>query len=103
MTHGVPPAESPALAKPYPQSTSFTNDVQLVLDYVLHFAKHGNVVMGDCPQLRTKVSLEPRGRSTADILEDVCDQAGLKCTLHDKVLFIRKKEDKEVPNQTNGR
>jgi len=53
--------------------------------------------------LRTEVTLNPNGRSTADLLEDLCAQAGLTCTLHGNVIFIRRKKETGVPNQTNGR
>jgi len=96
----MPLTNSPILASPYPWTNSFTHPADVMFEYVLHVAKFGNVVMGpSCSQLRTHVHLNPKGRSTAEILEELCDQAGLKCTLHNGVLFIRAREEKEKPNQ----
>jgi hypothetical protein len=97
-----PLSASPILAQPYPQTKSFTHDADVMLEYVLHHAKFGNVVMEPaCPEFLTKVHLNPQGRSSADIIADLCGQAGLECTLRGKVLFIRRKEP-EVPNKTHG-
>lgn len=74
-------------------------DAQLVLDYVLHFVEHNNVVMEECSPLSTTACPAPRGRSTAGIADDVCEQAGLKCTLPGTVLFIRKRELEERPDE----
>jgi hypothetical protein len=71
-----------------------------MIEYVLHFAKHGNVVIGPAGVAATrKVTLLPEGRTFAEIIESLCKQADLQCTLHGDVLFIRKKEKAELPNK----
>ena len=101
---GKPVETSELLARPnslgHPAGYVMTNSLDDMIEYVLHVAQFRNMVMGpDCAQFETNVKLEANNRSTADIIKDLCDQAGLQCTLHGEVLFIRKKEKKDVPNK----
>jgi hypothetical protein len=96
---GKPVAASQLLAAPCTRTNSWTHRLDQTVEYLLHIAGHKNFVMGpESPQFQTEVHLDPQGRSTADILEDLCRQAAMECSLHSNVVFIRRKETQELPN-----
>jgi hypothetical protein len=93
-------AVTASLAQPLSQTNSFSGRLDQMIEYVMHVGRVHNVLMGpECPEFFTKVKLKPSGRSTAEILKDLCDQAKLEYSVHDKIVFIRKKTKEGLPNQ----
>jgi hypothetical protein len=97
-----PIGASPLLSQPFARTNSWTHRLDQTVEYVLHVAGQKNFVMGpDCSVFQKKVVLAPNGRKTAEVLEDICAQAGVECTLRGSVVFIQKREDNGPPNEAS--
>ena len=102
LPEGKPLTSSSVLAQPFTRTNSWSHRVDQTVEYVLHVAGQKNFIMGpDSPIFQSTVLLDPKGRTSAEILEDICAQAGLECSLRGSSLVIQKKEEKGLPNEAS--
>ena len=81
----------------YPWTNSLPMRADQAIDYLIYVGMWDNYVMiPECDELRTFVNIVPNRRSVAELIEDVCSQAGLDCSLRGEVIYVQRKKQTEV-------
>lgn len=87
-----PSSNAPSLLYGHvPWTNSLTMRADQAIDYLMYIGDWRNYVMiPECDELRTFVTITPKERSIVELLDDVCSQVGLACSLRGEVLYVQR-------------